>query len=109
MVTSDHRTAHYKRARQYSLENKKMKKMVLILTALLAFGATAAHADEATEQAIIKTIMDGNAYVKKNLRGMVPEILSAIPLCEKRHLKNAARAAVACGWKTPSARASMSA
>jgi hypothetical protein len=47
-----------------------MKKIVLVLTALLAFGVTAAHADEATEQAIIKTIMDGNAYVKKNLRGM---------------------------------------
>ena len=48
----------------------KMKKVVLVLTALLAFGATIAHADEATEQAVIKTIMDGNAYVKKNLKGM---------------------------------------
>jgi hypothetical protein len=47
-----------------------MKKIVLVLTALLAFGATAAYADEATERAIVQTIMDGNAYVKKNLRGM---------------------------------------
>ena len=48
----------------------RMKKTILALTAILAFGVTIAHADEATEQEIIKTIMDGNAYVKKNLRGM---------------------------------------
>lgn len=47
-----------------------MKKIALVLTAILAFGGTFAHADEATEQEVIKTIMDGNAYVKKNLRGM---------------------------------------
>ena len=47
-----------------------MKKAVLALTALVAFGVTAAHADNATEQAVIKTIMDGNAYVKNNLKGM---------------------------------------
>ena len=47
-----------------------MKKVVLIVAALLAFGTTVAHADEATEQAIIKAIKDGNAYVKKNLKGM---------------------------------------
>ena len=47
-----------------------MKKVVLVLTALLTVGATIAHADEATEQAVIKTITDGNAYGKKNLKGM---------------------------------------
>ena len=47
-----------------------MKKVVLIAAALLTLGATIAHADEATEKAIIETIMDGNAYVKKNLKGM---------------------------------------
>ena len=53
-----------------------MKKAVLILTAVMAFGATMGHADEATEQAVIKTIMDENAYVKKNLRGMADTIAS---------------------------------
>ena len=47
-----------------------MKKVVLVLTALLIFGATIAHADEATEQAVIKTLLDRNAYGKKNLKAM---------------------------------------
>jgi len=47
-----------------------MKKTILVLTALLAFGATVAHADEATEQAVIKTLLDRNAYGKKNLKTM---------------------------------------
>lgn len=47
-----------------------MRIVVLILSAILAFAGTAAQADEATEQAIIKLIMDGNAYTHKNLKGM---------------------------------------
>ncbi len=47
-----------------------MKLAVLILGGMLAFAGTIAHADEATEQAIIKRIMDDNAYTKKNLEGI---------------------------------------
>ncbi len=47
-----------------------MKKVVLVLTGILAFAGTFAQADEATEQAVIKTLMDANAYTKKNLKGM---------------------------------------
>jgi hypothetical protein len=35
---------------------------------MLLFAASLAHADEATEREVIKTIMDGNAYAKKNLK-----------------------------------------
>ena len=47
-----------------------MKKFVLVLTALSAFVGTFAHADEATEQAVIKRLMDLNAYTVNNLKGM---------------------------------------
>ena len=47
-----------------------MKKLVLVLTVLLACAGTFAHADEATEQAVIKRLMDNNAYTIKNLKGM---------------------------------------
>ena len=45
-----------------------MKAVLLVLTSMLLFAGGLAHADEATEQEVIKTIMDGNAYAKKNLR-----------------------------------------
>ncbi len=45
-----------------------MKKVLLVLTGILLFAGAFAHADEATEQEVIKTIMDGNAYAKKNLK-----------------------------------------
>ena len=44
-----------------------MKKVLLVLTGILLFASAFAHADEATEQEVIKTIMDGNAYAKENL------------------------------------------
>ncbi len=44
-----------------------MKKVLLVLTGILLFAGAFAHADEATEQEVIKTIMDGNAYAKENL------------------------------------------
>ena len=47
-----------------------MKNVALVLAAILAFAGTFAHADDATEQEIIKTLMDGNAYGKMNLKGM---------------------------------------
>ena len=47
-----------------------MKKVVLILGGILAFASTIVHADEATEQAVIKTLMDNNAYTVKNLKGL---------------------------------------
>ena len=45
-----------------------MKKIILVLSGILLFAGSFAHADEATEQEVIKTIMDGNAYAKKNLK-----------------------------------------
>ena len=45
-----------------------MKAVLLVLTSVLLFAGAFAHADEATEQEVIKTIMDGNAYSKKNLK-----------------------------------------
>lgn len=47
-----------------------MKNVVLVLAALLAFGVTAAQADEATEQEVIDTLRDRNAYGRENLRAM---------------------------------------
>ena len=44
-----------------------MKKIILILSGILLFAGSFAHADEATEQEVIKSIMDGNAYTKTNL------------------------------------------
>lgn len=46
-----------------------MKKVALVLAGVLLFGAPFVHADEATEQAIIKMLMDDNAYTKENLKG----------------------------------------
>ena len=45
-----------------------MKAVLPVLTSMLLFAGAVAHADEATEQEVIKTIMDGNAYAKKNLK-----------------------------------------
>ncbi|MGB8401232.1 nuclear transport factor 2 family protein [Bradyrhizobium sp.] len=45
-----------------------MKAVLLVLTSIFLFAGAFAHADEATEQEVIKTIMDGNAYAKKNLK-----------------------------------------
>ena len=45
-----------------------MKAVLLVLASMLLFAGSLAHADEATEQEVIKTIMDGNAYAKKNLK-----------------------------------------
>jgi len=47
-----------------------MKKVVLILACLSCFAATLVHADEATEQAVIKTLMDANDHTRKNLKGV---------------------------------------
>lgn len=47
-----------------------MKLAVLILGGMLAFAGAVAQADEATEQAIIKRIMDANTYANKNLVGI---------------------------------------
>jgi hypothetical protein len=45
-----------------------MKAVFLVLASMLLFAGAFAHADEATEQEVIKTIIDGNAYAKKNLK-----------------------------------------
>jgi len=45
-----------------------MKKVLPVLASALLFAGATAHADEATEREVIKSIMDGNAYAKKNLR-----------------------------------------
>ena len=45
-----------------------MTKVLLVLTGILLFAGTFAYADEATEQEVIKSIMDGNAYAKNNLK-----------------------------------------
>jgi len=45
-----------------------MKAVLLVLASTLLFAGSLAHADEATEQEVIKTILDGNAYAKKNLK-----------------------------------------
>jgi len=50
-----------------------MKAVLLVLTSTLLFAGAFAHADEATEQEVIKTIMDGNAYAKKNLKDQEKE------------------------------------
>ena len=46
-----------------------MKKVLLVLTGVLALAGTFANADEATEKQIIKMLLDDNAYTKKNLKG----------------------------------------
>ena len=45
-----------------------MKTVLLSLMSMLLFAGAFAHADEVTEQEVIKTIMDGNTYARKNLR-----------------------------------------
>ena len=45
-----------------------VKKILLVLTGSLLFSGAFAYADEATEQEVIKTIMDSNAYAEKNLK-----------------------------------------
>ena len=45
-----------------------MKAVLPVLTSMLLFAGSLAHADEATEQEVIKTILDGNAYTKQNLK-----------------------------------------
>ncbi|MFT5502212.1 MAG: hypothetical protein ACI88G_002355 [Woeseiaceae bacterium] len=45
-----------------------MKKVLLVLSGILLFAGAYAHADEATEEAVKKAIMDGNEYVKENLK-----------------------------------------
>ena len=45
-----------------------MKKMLLAVTGLMIFCMSAAQADPATEAAIKKHIMDGNAYTAKELK-----------------------------------------
>jgi hypothetical protein len=45
-----------------------MKAVFVAIAGALLFAGGFAHADDATEQEVIKTIMDGNAYAKKNLK-----------------------------------------
>jgi hypothetical protein len=45
-----------------------MKAVLLVLASMLIFVSSFAHADQATEQEVIKTIMDDIAYAKKNLK-----------------------------------------
>ena len=45
-----------------------MKKLILIVIGVLAFAGTLAQADSATEEAVKNTILDGLAYIKKNLK-----------------------------------------
>jgi hypothetical protein len=54
-------------AQQFKREIQ-MKEVLLVLTSMFLFVGAFAHADEATEQEVIKTIMDGNAYTKNNLK-----------------------------------------
>lgn len=51
-----------------------MKKALLVLSGILLFAGGLAHADQATEQEVIKTIVDTNAYTKKNLKGMADTV-----------------------------------
>ncbi len=46
-----------------------MKAVQLVLASMLLVAGAIAHADEATEREVIKTILDGNAFAKKNLKG----------------------------------------
>jgi hypothetical protein len=45
-----------------------MKRLFFIVIGSLVFAGSFAYADAATEEAVKKTIIDGNAYVKKNLK-----------------------------------------
>lgn len=46
-----------------------MKKVLLVLSGIMLFAGAYAHADEATEEAVKKAIIDGNEYAKENLKG----------------------------------------
>ncbi len=46
-----------------------MKKVTLVWAGFLALAGSFAYADQATEQAITKMLLDDNAYVKANLKG----------------------------------------
>ena len=46
-----------------------MKTITTILTSVLLLVGAVAQADEATEQAIIKMLVDDNAYTRENLKG----------------------------------------
>jgi hypothetical protein len=50
-----------------------VKKLAIMLIGLLSFGATLAQADMATEKEVTQSIVDSNAYVRKNLQGMPGE------------------------------------
>lgn len=45
-----------------------MKIIAMVITGIILLIGATAHADEATEQAIIKMLVDNNAYTKKNLK-----------------------------------------
>jgi hypothetical protein len=60
-------------AQQYKQEIR-MKEVLLVLTSMFLFVGALAHADEATEQEVIKTIMDANAYAEKNLKDEVDTV-----------------------------------
>jgi SnoaL-like domain len=45
-----------------------MKKVLLVLSGILLFAGAFAHADEATEEAVKKAIIDGNEFAKENLK-----------------------------------------
>jgi hypothetical protein len=47
-----------------------MKNVALILTGIFMLAGMPGHADEATEQAVIDTLMASNAYTKKYLKRM---------------------------------------
>lgn len=51
-----------------------MKKTLLVLLVTFAAWGTYAQADEATEAAIIKLLMDDNAYTKENLKSRADNV-----------------------------------
>jgi len=53
-----------------------MRTLVFVICGVLSLAATLAQADDATEQAIIKAIIDANAYNRENLRGK-PDTIAA--------------------------------
>jgi len=55
---------------------EKMNKKIMLIVGLLTFAAVPAHADEATEQEVMKAIIDANAYTKENLKGQDDTVAS---------------------------------
>lgn len=45
-----------------------MRTLAIVVIGILALASSVAQADEATEQAVVKSIMDANAFAKKNLK-----------------------------------------